>query len=92
MSIEEKKIKYAKEADDVMVLVVHLIREARAKKPISEIASGSVAKLVNALSGVDQVGAELAENRKVVLQTVGYRSGELTDAILGQPESNVPAV
>lgn len=92
MPIEKKEIEYAKEVDDVAVLLVHIVKEIRSKKNISDIASGSVAKLVEAISGVDKVGAELAESREVVLQTLGYRAGELADAILGQPKSNVPAV
>lgn len=92
MGIQKKEIEYAKEVDDVALLLVHIVQEVRSGKNVADIASGSVAKLVDAISGVDQVGAELAESRKVVLQTLGYRTGELADAILGQPKSNVPAV
>lgn len=88
MAIENKQVQVAKEVDDVCELLVKVVSDVRAGKPVADIVSGSVAPLVQALSGVDQVGAELQANRKVALATVGSRLGELVDAILGP---DVPA-
>jgi len=84
--IQSKTVEYAKEIDDCAVLLVKLVSDIKAGKPLQEVGSGAVAPLVDALAGVDQVGEEVKANRKVALQTIGYRTGELTDAILGQPE------
>ena len=89
--IQTKTVEYAKEVDDVAVLLVNIVRQARAGKGVSEIASGAVTDLVNALAGIDQLDDEAETNRKVVLQTIGYRSGELADAILGEKPLTVPA-
>ena len=82
MGIEKREVEFAKEIDDVGVLLVQIVRDAKAGKSAMEIASGSVGNLLNALTGVDQLPAEVKANRKVALQTIGFRTGELTDAIL----------
>lgn len=82
--IIEKNLAIAKEVDDVALLLVSIVQDIRAGKPLSDIATNNVAKLMDALAGVDQLGNEVKENRKVVLASIGYRTGELADAILGQ--------
>lgn len=84
MAIETKQIEYAKEIDDATKLLVELVADLRAKKSISEIAAENIPNLLAALDGIDQVDDEFEENRKVALATVGYRAGELTDALLPQ--------
>lgn len=85
MAIEKRQVEYAKEIDDVAVLLVDIVRKAREGVDPATIASGSITNLVTALSGVDQLDDEVRANRKVALQTIGYRTGDLTDAILGAP-------
>ena len=80
--IEDRNIKVAKEIDDVMLILPSLIRAIRAGKPVAEIVATEFANLISAVQGADQVSAELATERKVALQTIGYRSGELVDAFL----------
>lgn len=84
MSVQTKQIEYSKEIDDVAVLLVKIVSDIRDKKPLADVVAGAVAPLVDALAGVDQLGLEVESNRKVALQTVGYRTGELTDVILGK--------
>ena len=81
--IQSKQVEYAKEIDDVMALLVHMLSDIRAGKSAAEIASGNIAPLMEAVAGIDGVSAELAASRKVVPETVGYRVGELTDVLLG---------
>lgn len=87
VGIQKREVEYTKEIDDVAVLLVNIVKAARAKKSAGEIAAGEVQDLLNALQNVDDVDDELKANRKVALQTIGYRSGELTDAILGESKS-----
>ena len=82
MAIEDRNVKVAKEIDDIMLLVPEIVRQIRAGKGLAELASMEFSALVAAVQGLDQVSAELKADRKVVLQTIGYRSGEIADAFL----------
>jgi hypothetical protein len=86
--IQNKQVSFSKEVDDFAVLAVSVVSDLKAGKPVGEVVAGAVSKVVDALAGMDQVGTELNENRKVTFQTIGYRIGELVDVILG-PKSNV---
>ena len=79
--IAQKEVSYAKEIDDVLVLVVELVKDIKAKKGVSEIASENIANLMAALSGIDQANEEM-KNKAVVLQTIGYRLGDLAAALV----------
>jgi hypothetical protein len=79
--VQTKQVEFCKEVDDVAVLLVKLVTEIKAGKSIGDIVSGNVQPLIDAVAGVDQLSAEAAE-RKVFMQTLGYRTGELTDALL----------
>lgn len=83
MGVQIKQVEFSKELDDAMALVVAIVRDVKAGKPVADIATGNLQAFVEAMSGIDQVPAELAENRRAALQTIGYRTGELTDAFLG---------
>lgn len=89
--IESKNVLYAKEVDDVMVLLTELVADIKAKKNLAVIASENLPNLFAALSGVDQVGAELNSNPKVVVETIGYRLGDLIDALLFPSVETSPA-
>ena len=82
MAIEKKEVEYAKEIDDVAVLLVAVVKDVRQGKTAAEIANGAITKLIAALAGVDQMDDEAKLNRKVAMQTIGYRTGELADAVL----------
>jgi hypothetical protein len=92
MGIESRQLQVAKEVDDVALLLVQLVGDIKAGKSAPEIASGVVAKLVDALAGVDKIGAEVESNRKAVLATIGYRVGELADAVLAPSAPSVVPV
>ena len=81
MGIQTKQVEYAKEIDDVLVLVVELVKDIKAKKDMSALAAENLPNLMNAIGGLDQVGDEF-KNKQVVLSTVGYRVGELGGALI----------
>ena len=80
--LQKREVEYCKEVDDVAVLLSAIVADAKAGKPVAEIASGNLQKLVDAVAGVDQIDDEAKANRKVFMQTIGYRTGELADALL----------
>jgi hypothetical protein len=82
--IVEKNLKVAKEVSDVGEALVGIVKAFRAGKPVQEVAVGELPKVLAALDGVDQIDDELKADRKVALATLGYHTGELADAILGQ--------
>lgn len=88
MAVQKREVEYAKEIDDVAALLVKVLSDAKAGKPAAEIASGAVTELINALAGLDQAGEE-AKNRRVLLQTLGYRTGEMAGILLGEPSQQV---
>lgn len=81
--IETKSLPIAKETDDAMLLLVALVKDIKAKKSATEIGVDCLPKLMEAVSGIDQVDDEAKENKEVVLATVGYRTGELAGALIG---------
>lgn len=85
MAILKKEVQYAKEVDDVCVALVGFVKDLKAKKPVGDILSGSMPKLIDAISGVDQIGDEEKASRAVFLETILYRVGELADALLPSP-------
>lgn len=82
MGIETRQLQVAKEIDDVMLLFPEIIRQIRAGKSLMDLASSEFSNLVTAVQGIDQVPEELKADRKVALQTIGYRTGEIADAFL----------
>lgn len=81
--IEKKEVEFAKEIDDAAKLLVDLVYDIRAKKDLSAIAAENLKGLMDTISNVDQVDDEVAASRRVALATIGYRIGELADAIMG---------
>ena len=83
--IETKTVEYAKELDDVNVALIELVKDIKAGKDIGQITSENLPTIIAAVDGADQVGKEVEMNRKVALQTIGYRGGELVDVFLPAP-------
>lgn len=82
MAIQKREVEFSKEIDDVAVFNLHLLKAIKDKKPIAEIMSGSLKDLMDAVQGIDQMDDEAKSNRKVALQTIGYRAGEMADVLL----------
>lgn len=79
MAIQKREVEFAKEADDVILLVIELVKNRKEQAPITDLLD----ELMSAIGGIGDVTAEASEHRKVLLQTIGYRAGELADAFIG---------
>jgi hypothetical protein len=85
-----KQVDYMKELDEAMVFFIAVTKDAKAGKSAAEIGAAELPKFLAAIQGIDQMDDEIAQDRKVALQTIGYRLGELIDALLGK--SVAPAI
>jgi len=83
MATEQIQVNVAKEIDDVMELVVSLVRDLKAKKPMNDILSGNLSLLMDAIGGIDQLDDEMSAERSAALASIGLRTGELVDVLLG---------
>lgn len=75
--IEKKEIEFAKEADDVLALIVRLIETIRGGNDYALL----LPELIAAINGADGIPEELA-NRRVFINTVGLRFGDIIDAFI----------
>lgn len=82
MPILKREVDYAKEIDDVPVLLIGIVKDVKAGKPAAEVLLNAIPKLSDALSALDQADDEFKLNRKAALQTVLFRAGELVDVLL----------
>jgi len=80
MALVKKEVEIAKEADDVLALVVELVKDLKAGKDIAAIGAENLPLLLQAVAGLDQVGAELAD-KQAVATTVSLRVAELVAAL-----------
>lgn len=81
MSVEKKEVEYTKEIDDCLVLIINLAKAIKSKKGPAEILSSELPDLINAMGGLNQLSDE-AKNKKVAMETIGYRIGDLVDALI----------
>ncbi len=82
MPIQKKEVEYAKEIDDVLALVVELVKDIKAKKSAGELAAENLENLIQAVAGAEQIPAEAKASLSVTLQTAGSRVGELVAALV----------
>lgn len=80
MAIEKREVEICKEADDLLALVIKLVKDLKAKKAIALIAAEDLPLAVTAMSGLEQIGEE-AKNEEALFRTVGARVGELVQAL-----------
>lgn len=78
MAILQRNVSYAKEIDDFMLLLVSVVKDAKAGLPITN----ELGQLLVVLSGLGQLGDEV-KDLKTVEETVGYRIGDLINALIG---------
>lgn len=76
--ISTRSVSYAKEVDDVMVLMVAVVKNRKNKEDLSKL----MGDLMTAIVGIEQVDDELVANRLATVETIGYRMGDLVDAFL----------
>lgn len=82
MAIQKREVDFAKEIDDVMAVVVDIIKAVKSKKPLGELAAAEFPALVTAIEGVGQIAEELKASKTTVLETIGFRTGEIAGALL----------
>jgi len=91
MAIEKREAEYAKESDDVLALVVKIVKEAKAGKSVAEIGASSLEELVTAVAGADQIPGEARQSPSALSRTVHDRAWEIADALSAEaPEDPEP--
>ena len=71
--IETREVKIAKEINDVMDLVVEIIKMVKTKGDYSAILDD----LIPAIEGVSDISAEVKEDIAACINTVGGRAGDI---------------
>lgn len=71
--IEVVEVKRAKEINDVMNLVVEVIKVVKAKGDYTELLD----ELIAAIDGVGEIGSEIKEDLAACINTVGGRAGDI---------------
>ena len=77
----DQNVKVGKELQDVIAAVVVIVQEIKAGKSIVELGAAALPALINAVAGVDQVAAEVAD-RRVALVTLSLGTADLLDVLL----------
>lgn len=80
--IEKKEIEYAKEIDDVMVLLIKIIEVIKEKGDYATI----LTELIAAVSGIDNVSEEFKANKIVAINTVINRAVDIAGIFLKEEE------
>jgi hypothetical protein len=83
MAVVQKTVDVAKEADDVFMLLLSVLKDVKAGVPVAEIATGNLAKLMTAVEGFSELDDEAKNDRKALLVGSGIFLGEVTDTLLG---------
>ena len=73
--IENREVKIAKQFDDVMVLVVKLVKTIKAKGDYAAL----VPELIDAVSGVEEIPAELKADMFACINTALLRGTEIAE-------------
>lgn len=79
--IQKIEVEIAKETADVMDLLIVLVKDIKAKKPIGEISADALPKLIAAIDGAGQI-AEEAADKVAMAKTIGLKLGELTAELI----------
>lgn len=77
----DQNVKVGKELQDVIAAVVVIVQEIKAGKTIVELGAAALPALINAVAGVEQVPAEVAD-RRVALVTLSLGTADLLDVLL----------
>lgn len=80
--ISQKQVDYAVEVNNLLDIIVKLVEDVKAKKTGAEIAADLFISVIPAVAGIAQLGPEVAQNPKVVAETVGYRLGDVISALV----------
>lgn len=82
MAIERREVMYADQLDDVMLLVVEMIRVIKEKGDYSSL----VDDLVKAISGIEEIPQEFKANKEAFVNTVLLRASEIAFMFVKEEE------
>jgi hypothetical protein len=82
MSIETRNVQYSKELDDLASMAILLVTEVKAGKDLPSIVSDVLPGLVKAIGEFSTASSDLENNKQVAYETLGYRLGDLVNALL----------
>jgi hypothetical protein len=77
-------IKAPKELNDVRIAAVKFVEDIKAKKPIGDIASGSLGNFIAAVEGADKIDDEFKEEARKSAALAGLMGGEIIGAVMGE--------
>ena len=80
--LRKLEVELPKEAAEVLDPVVDLVRGIKEKKPLSEIVSSLLPKVISAVEGADMIDDEAAMYRKEMMQLAALRVADLVDILL----------
>lgn len=81
MSVKQKQVDYCSEVDTLFAVFTGLVGDVVAKKPAAQVVSDAVPNLVAALTGLADLGVEVA-NGKAFDNTIALKLVELKQAFL----------
>lgn len=81
MAVGQKQVSYCVELDQLLALVVGLVKDVKGGKSPLEAAYASIPALIQALGGLDQVSGE-AQDHEALDDTVLLRAAELKRLLL----------
>ncbi len=90
--LAQRTEQYAKEVDDVGLLLVDLVAKIKAKTPLAELVASEFPNFVNAVNGIGDIGGELSADQAVAIRTIAARMGELIAVLLAPGPVAAPAV
>ena len=76
--IEQVEVKRAKEINDVMTLIVELVKVIKTKGDYTSLMD----ELIDAIDGVGEISTEIKEDLATCINTVGGRAGEIVAPFL----------
>lgn len=86
MPLETREIEVPKEFDDVLLLVLELVRDLKDKKELAVVASENLPNLMNAIQGVDQIDDELKADLPAFLKAASSRAVDIAALFLEKKE------
>lgn len=87
MALKQLQVNVAQELDDVLVLIVDVVKKLKDGKSPLEIGASELPNLAKAVAGLDQVPQEFKQDLGSCVAGAGVRMGELVDALLAPKAS-----
>lgn len=82
MALKQLQVNVASELDDVLVLLVDVVKKLKEGKGVIEIGASELPLLAKAVAGLDQIPDEVKENPASCIAGAGVRIAELVGELL----------